>query len=85
MKAVCWYGTGDIRVSSVPDPAILNPRDGELHPAGAVGALAADCPPGWIFEDCAVTSLDDPPIAADEVVLCTNAYTAHLATSCSSA
>ena len=27
MKAVCWYGTGDVRVESVPEPTILNPRD----------------------------------------------------------
>jgi threonine dehydrogenase-like Zn-dependent dehydrogenase len=27
MKALCWYGTNDVRVSRVPDPAILNPRD----------------------------------------------------------
>jgi threonine dehydrogenase-like Zn-dependent dehydrogenase len=27
MKAVCWYGTTDIRVERVPDPAILAPRD----------------------------------------------------------
>ena len=27
MKALCWYGTDDVRVSQVPDPAILNPRD----------------------------------------------------------
>jgi threonine dehydrogenase-like Zn-dependent dehydrogenase len=27
MKAVCWYGVGDVRVESVPDPEILNPRD----------------------------------------------------------
>lgn len=27
MKAVCWHGTGDIRVERVPDPRILNPRD----------------------------------------------------------
>ena len=27
MKAVCWYGTGDVRTESVPDPMILNPRD----------------------------------------------------------
>jgi threonine dehydrogenase-like Zn-dependent dehydrogenase len=27
MKAVCWYGTKDIRVEDVPDPKILNPRD----------------------------------------------------------
>ncbi len=27
MKAVCWYGKEDVRVSKVADPAILNPRD----------------------------------------------------------
>ena len=27
MKALCWYGTHDVRVERVPDPAILNPRD----------------------------------------------------------
>src|SRR5512135_2964366 len=27
MRALCWYGKRDVRVESVPDPAILNPRD----------------------------------------------------------
>jgi threonine dehydrogenase-like Zn-dependent dehydrogenase len=27
MKAVCWYGAGDIRVESVPEPKLLSPRD----------------------------------------------------------
>jgi threonine dehydrogenase-like Zn-dependent dehydrogenase len=27
MKAVCWYGKEDVRVESVPDPHIINPRD----------------------------------------------------------
>lgn len=27
MKAVCWEGTKDIRVQTVPDPKIINPRD----------------------------------------------------------
>ena len=27
MKAVCWHGTKDVRVETVPDPQILNPRD----------------------------------------------------------
>jgi len=27
MKAVCWHGTSDMRVDTVPDPTILNPRD----------------------------------------------------------
>ncbi len=27
MKAVCWEGTNDVRVETVPDPSILNPRD----------------------------------------------------------
>jgi gamma-glutamylputrescine oxidase len=58
--------------------AIVNPRDGELDPAAAVGALAADCPPGTIFEETAVTDLEQLPIAADEVVLATNAFTGQL-------
>ncbi|HTS64243.1 MAG TPA: zinc-dependent alcohol dehydrogenase [Candidatus Acidoferrales bacterium] len=27
MKATCWYGTHHVRVETVPDPKILNPRD----------------------------------------------------------
>ncbi len=27
MKAVCWHGAKDVRVDTVPDPKILNPRD----------------------------------------------------------
>jgi len=27
MKALCWHGAGDVRVESIPDPTILNPRD----------------------------------------------------------
>ena len=27
MKALCWYGTNDVRIARVPDPTILNPRD----------------------------------------------------------
>jgi len=27
MKALCWYGTDDVRVARVPEPEILNPRD----------------------------------------------------------
>jgi len=27
MKAVCWHGKQDVRVQTVPDPSILNPRD----------------------------------------------------------
>ncbi len=27
MKAVCWHGTGDIRVDNVPDPMIADPGD----------------------------------------------------------
>jgi glycine/D-amino acid oxidase-like deaminating enzyme len=60
------------------DRAILNPRDGELYPAEAVGALAADCPPGSIFEETTVEQLEGLPIAAGEVVLATNAFTAQL-------
>ena len=27
MKAVCWYGANEVRVETVPEPKILNPRD----------------------------------------------------------
>ena len=27
MKALCWYGSGDVRVESVPDPVIEDPKD----------------------------------------------------------
>lgn len=27
MRALCWYGTHDVRVETVPDPGIINPRD----------------------------------------------------------
>jgi threonine dehydrogenase-like Zn-dependent dehydrogenase len=27
MKALCWHGKHDVRVETVPDPAIINPRD----------------------------------------------------------
>ena len=60
------------------DEAILNPRDGELTPTAAVAALAADCPPGSIYENTPLLDLEAPPIAAAEVVLATNAFTAQL-------
>lgn len=30
MKAVCWHGANDVRVETVPDPKLLNPRDAIL-------------------------------------------------------
>jgi threonine dehydrogenase-like Zn-dependent dehydrogenase len=27
MKALCWHGTGDVRIDNVPDPRIQEPRD----------------------------------------------------------
>ena len=27
MKAVCWQGANSVRVETVPDPKIINPRD----------------------------------------------------------
>ena len=27
MKALCWHGTSDVRVDTVPDPKIEHPRD----------------------------------------------------------
>src|SRR5689334_12031461 len=31
MKALCWYGTHDVRVEEVPEPKILNPHDAILR------------------------------------------------------
>ncbi|MFO0573635.1 MAG: zinc-dependent alcohol dehydrogenase [Polyangia bacterium] len=31
MKAVCWHGSNDVRVDTVPDPRILDPRDAILR------------------------------------------------------
>src|SRR5260221_11877345 len=58
--------------------SILNPRDGELNPAEAVAALAADCPAGSSLEGVEGTDLEQPPIAADEGILATNALTGQL-------
>ncbi|MCU0532979.1 MAG: glutathione-dependent formaldehyde dehydrogenase [Hydrococcus sp. Prado102] len=30
MKAICWHGAKDVRVDTVPEPKILNPRDAIL-------------------------------------------------------
>jgi threonine dehydrogenase-like Zn-dependent dehydrogenase len=30
MRAVCWHGQGDVRLDTVPDPELLNPRDAIL-------------------------------------------------------
>jgi hypothetical protein len=30
MKALVWHATNDVRVERVPDPKILNPRDGDV-------------------------------------------------------
>ncbi|MGA6925365.1 MAG: alcohol dehydrogenase catalytic domain-containing protein, partial [Desulfosarcina sp.] len=27
MRALCWFGTEDVRVETVPDPTIINPHD----------------------------------------------------------
>ena len=31
MRALCWHGRHDVRVESVPEPKILNPRDAIVH------------------------------------------------------
>ncbi|AFZ28474.1 theronine dehydrogenase-like Zn-dependent dehydrogenase (plasmid) [Cylindrospermum stagnale PCC 7417] len=31
MKAVCWNGANDVRVETVPDPKIINPRDAVIR------------------------------------------------------
>src|ERR671912_2916318 len=33
MRAVCWEGKYDVRVETVPDPEILNPRDAIIQVA----------------------------------------------------
>jgi threonine dehydrogenase-like Zn-dependent dehydrogenase len=35
MRAVCWNGTTDVRVETVPDPQILNPRDAVIRVTSA--------------------------------------------------
>ncbi len=30
MKALCWHGTGDVRIDTVPDPKVQDPRDAIL-------------------------------------------------------
>ena len=27
MKALCWHGTGDVRIDTLPDPKIIESRD----------------------------------------------------------
>jgi threonine dehydrogenase-like Zn-dependent dehydrogenase len=27
MQALCWHGSGDVRIDNVPDPKIQSPRD----------------------------------------------------------
>jgi threonine dehydrogenase-like Zn-dependent dehydrogenase len=31
MKALCWYGKEDVRVETVPDPELINPRDAVIE------------------------------------------------------
>jgi len=31
MKALCWHGTGDVRVDNVPDPRVVDPRDAVIR------------------------------------------------------
>jgi threonine dehydrogenase-like Zn-dependent dehydrogenase len=31
MRALCWHGTGDVRVDTVPDPRIQDPRDAVIR------------------------------------------------------
>jgi hypothetical protein len=33
MRAVCWNGKKDVRVETVPDPEIINPRDAIIKPS----------------------------------------------------
>src|ERR671938_351401 len=37
MKALCWYGKNDVRVETVPDPKVLNPRDAIIKKGDILG------------------------------------------------
>ena len=41
MKALCWHGTGDVRIDNVPEPKIEHPRD------AIVRITAESCAPSW--------------------------------------
>ena len=41
MKALCWHGVGDVRVDTVPDPQILDPKD-IIIPVTASGICGSD-------------------------------------------
>ena len=45
MKALCWHGTGDVRVDSVPDPKIIDQRDVilKITAAGICGSGRIQC------------------------------------------
>ncbi len=64
MKAVCWYGAEDVRVTTVPDPKIQNPRDEVGHENGlkrgdrVVVPFAIACGRCWYCKN-ALTSLCD--------------------------
>lgn len=34
MKALCWYGTHDVRVATVPAPKIVDQRDAIINVTG---------------------------------------------------
>jgi hypothetical protein len=34
MKALCWYGKEDVRIESVPEPKIMNPKDATVKITG---------------------------------------------------
>ena len=44
MKALCWYGKGDVRINTVADPKIVDPRDAIVKiTATAIAAPTSTC------------------------------------------
>ncbi|CAG0977832.1 S-(hydroxymethyl)glutathione dehydrogenase / alcohol dehydrogenase [Anaerolineae bacterium] len=49
MRAVCWYGSNDVRVQNVPDPKLINPHDAIIK-VGLTAVCGSDLHiyGGWI-------------------------------------
>ncbi|RFA31139.1 glutathione-dependent formaldehyde dehydrogenase [Alkalilimnicola ehrlichii] len=51
MRAVCWHGSNDVRVDTVPDPGIVNPRDAVVR-ISATAICGSDL---HLFDGCIPT------------------------------
>ncbi len=61
MRALCWYGTQDVRVDTVPDPKILNPRDAIIEVS-----LTAICGSDLHLYDGYISSMEKGDILGHE-------------------